>query len=50
MNEAWRGSIWNAIRVQPKYKYDNLWSPSEFDVYRWLIARQILNVREAMTR
>jgi hypothetical protein len=43
-------SVWNAIRVQPKYKSDNLWSPAEFDVYRWLIARQILNVREATTR
>ena len=39
-------SVWNAIRVQPKYKYDELWSPSEFDVYRWLIARQILNLLE----
>ncbi|MBM4019844.1 MAG: hypothetical protein FJ288_16240, partial [Planctomycetes bacterium] len=27
-------AIWNAVRVQPKYKYDNLWSPAEFDVYR----------------
>lgn len=43
-------SVWNAIRVQPKYKYDGLWSPAEFDVYRWLIARQILNVQEAMSR
>ncbi len=43
-------SIWNAIRVQPKYKYDGLWSPAEFDVYRWLIAQQILKLQEAMTR
>ena len=35
-------SVWNAIRVQPKYQYDNLWAPEEFDVYRWMIARQIL--------
>lgn len=39
-------SVWNAIRVQPKYKYDALWSPAEFDVYRWLVARQILNLLE----
>jgi hypothetical protein len=42
-------SVWNAIHVQPKYKYDGLWSPAEFDVYRWLIAQQILNLQEAMT-
>ena len=40
-------SVWNAIRVQPKYKHDALWSPAEFDVYRWLVARQILNLMEA---
>jgi glycosyl hydrolase family 123 len=41
-------SVWTAIRVQPKYKHDNLWSPEEFDVYRWLVARQILSLQEAM--
>lgn len=39
-------SVWNAVRVQPKYKYDALWSPAEFDVSRWLIARQILDLLE----
>ncbi|MBI5383369.1 MAG: hypothetical protein HZA90_01640 [Verrucomicrobia bacterium] len=42
--------VWNAIRVQPKYKHDDLWSPEEFDVYRWLVARQILAVQEALLR
>jgi hypothetical protein len=28
--------------VQPKYQYQNLWSAAEFDVYRWIVARQIL--------
>ncbi len=41
-------SVWNAIHVQPKYKHDNLWSPEEFDVYRWLVARQILAVQDAL--
>lgn len=41
-------SVWNAIRVQEKYKYDDLWAPEEFDVYRWIVARQILALREAM--
>jgi len=41
-------AIWNAVRVQPKYKYDNLWSPAEFDVYRWLVAQQILALQDAM--
>jgi hypothetical protein len=40
--------VWDAIRVQPKYKYDGLWSPAEFDAYRWLVARQILSLQEAL--
>ncbi|MDO8543065.1 MAG: hypothetical protein Q7S40_21680 [Opitutaceae bacterium] len=43
-------NVWNAIRVQPKYKYDDLWSPEEFDVYRWLVARQILAIQSALGR
>lgn len=43
-------SVWNAIRVQPKYKYDGLWSPPELDVYRWLVAQQILTLMEAINR
>lgn len=42
--------VWNAIRVQPKYKHDGLWAPADFDVYRWLIAQQILSVREALAK
>lgn len=37
-----------AIRVQPKYKHDDLWSPAEFDVHRWRIARQILAMHAAL--
>ena len=33
---------------QPKYKHDNLWSPAEFDVYRWIVAQQIMAVEKAM--
>ncbi len=40
--------VWNAIHVQPKYKHENLWSPEEFEVYRWLVAGQILAVQEAL--
>jgi hypothetical protein len=40
--------VWNSIRVQPKYKHDDLWAPAEFDVYRWLIAREILRLQEAL--
>jgi len=43
-------SVWNAIRVQAKYKYDDLWSPAEFDVYRWLIAQQILELQRTTAR
>lgn len=40
--------VWDSIRVQPKYKYDNLWSPPAFDAYRWLIAQQIIKLQESM--
>jgi hypothetical protein len=43
-------SVWDAIRVQLKYKHDDLWSPAEFDVYRWMVARQILALQEAAKR
>jgi len=43
-------SIWDAIRVQLKYKHDDLWSPAEFDVYRWMVARQIMAVQGALRR
>lgn len=39
--------VWNQIRVQPKYKYDDLWAPREGDVYRWLVAEQILKLQAA---
>lgn len=42
--------VWNAIRVQPKYKDQNLWAPEDFDVYRWIVAQQIMAVQEAMKR
>ncbi len=40
--------IWDAIRVQPKYKHDDLWSPADFDVYRWIVAREILALQETL--
>ena len=43
-------AVWKAIRVQPKYKDTGLWSPAEFDVYRWIVAQQILALQEAMGR
>ena len=41
-------SVWAAIRVQPKYQDTGLWAPEEFDVYRWMIARQILAIQDAL--
>jgi len=38
--------VWNALRIQPKYKYDDLWGPEEFDAYRWVIAQQIMELQE----
>ena len=40
--------VWNAIEVQTKYKYHDLWPPEEFDVYRWIVARAILRLQEVM--
>lgn len=42
--------VWQAIRVQPKYIRDGLWSSAEYDVYRWMIAQQILAVQEVLGR
>ncbi|MFQ5808905.1 MAG: hypothetical protein ACE5JM_04720, partial [Armatimonadota bacterium] len=41
-------SVWDAIDVQTKYKYDGLWAPEEFDVYRWIVASQILQLQRAI--
>lgn len=38
--------VWDAIEVQTKYKYDDLWPSAEFDVYRWIIARAILKLQD----
>lgn len=40
--------VWNAIRVQEKYKTDGLWDPEAFDVYRWLIASRIIDLQSAL--
>ncbi|MBI5693616.1 MAG: hypothetical protein HZC55_26365 [Verrucomicrobia bacterium] len=42
--------IWDAIRVQPKYKHDDLWAPADYDVYRWIVAQEILRLQEALGR
>jgi hypothetical protein len=38
-------TVWNAIRVQPKYKHDGLWNCDDFDAYRWVIAQRILKLQ-----
>ncbi len=40
--------VWDSINVQTKYKYDDLWGAEEFDVYRWVIAEQILKLQRAL--
>jgi len=40
--------VWDSIHVQTKYKYDDLWPAHDFDVYRWIVAEQILKVQTAM--
>ena len=46
--KAERQFVWDSIRVQTKYKYDDLWAPEAFDVYRWVLAEQILKLRAAV--
>lgn len=41
-------SVWDAIRVQAKYKYDDLWSSEDFDAYRWIVAQQIMALEDAL--
>lgn len=46
--EADRQLLWDSIKVQPKYKHDGLWDPETFDVFRWLLASQVLRLRGAV--
>ena len=41
-------SIWEAIDVQPRYQYDDLWPAGDFNAYRWLVAEHILALQQAM--
>ncbi|NOZ21926.1 MAG: hypothetical protein GXP25_12660 [Planctomycetes bacterium] len=38
--------VWDAIEVQEKYKYDDLWPGRDFDAYRWLLASKILELQD----
>jgi len=40
--------VWDAIEVQEKYKYDDLWNGADFDAYRWLLASKILQLQDAL--
>ena len=42
-------SVWEAIEVQEKYKYDRLWNGADFDAYRWLLASRIIELQEIAT-
>ncbi len=46
--QAALASIWGAIRAQAKYQYEGLWSPEDFDAYRWIVAQQILEIDRAL--
>ncbi|MBT4818428.1 MAG: hypothetical protein HON70_22150, partial [Lentisphaerae bacterium] len=47
--EADLAYIWDSIDVQIKYKYDGMWDPSAFDVYRWILGQRILELQGALT-
>ena len=38
--------IRTSIKVQPKYKFDDLWDADTFDAYRWLLASRILELQK----
>ncbi len=38
--------VWNTIPVMKRYKYEVPWKSGEFEVYRWILARQILRLQE----
>jgi hypothetical protein len=40
--------VWDAVRVQEKYKIDDLWDPDAYNVYRWLIASRIIELQSAL--
>jgi hypothetical protein len=40
--------VWDAIDVQTKYKFEGMWDPDAFDVFRWMLARRILEVQTAL--
>jgi len=46
--EADRQLVWDSVNVLPKYKHDGLWDPDVFDVYRWILANQILILQAAV--
>jgi hypothetical protein len=48
--EAELAFIEKSIRVQPKYKHDDLWAAADFDVYRWIVAQQILRLQDVLAR
>ncbi|MGC9317864.1 MAG: hypothetical protein ACP5KN_07510 [Armatimonadota bacterium] len=40
--------VWDSINVQPMYRYEGLWPAGDFNVYRWIIAEQIMRVQKAL--
>jgi hypothetical protein len=43
-------NVWNAIKVQKKYKVEGLWAPAEFDLHRWQIAQQIMDLQKVLKK
>ena len=41
-------SVWDTIKVQEKYKYDDLWPGAEFDAHRRQLADQIVKLRAVL--
>jgi hypothetical protein len=40
--------VWDSIDVREKYKYDLAWESDAFDVYRWVLARQIMRLQDVV--
>ena len=40
--------LWDSIPLQPKYKYDVPWDYESYDVFRWLLAKDVLMLKTAI--
>ncbi|MCK5845244.1 MAG: hypothetical protein KAG97_11085, partial [Victivallales bacterium] len=40
--------VWDSVKVQKKYKFDDMWDPEAFDIYRWILAQRIFELKNSL--